>query len=59
MAIDFGRVFFGWVAVTNAARIGANFAGHMPDLLINADERDEYEYLIQDAVTGCELTPRT
>lgn len=29
MAIDFGRVFFGWVALNNAARIGADYAaGH-------------------------------
>lgn len=26
MAIDFGRVFFGWVGLQNAARIGANYA---------------------------------
>ena len=23
VAIDFGRVFFGWVSLTNAARVGA------------------------------------
>ena len=33
MALDFGRVFFGWVALQNAARIGANYAGHTPNLL--------------------------
>jgi hypothetical protein len=26
-ALDFGRVFFGWVGLQNAARIGANYAG--------------------------------
>ena len=31
MAIDFGRVFFGWVALQNAARIGADFAAQTPD----------------------------
>lgn len=30
MAIDFGRVFFGWVGVHNAARIAANFAAQNP-----------------------------
>ncbi|CAN5198787.1 hypothetical protein BH23CHL9_BH23CHL9_04030 [soil metagenome] len=30
-AIDFGRVFFGWVAVTNASRVGANYAATHPD----------------------------
>lgn len=31
MAIDFGRVFFGWVGVHNAARIAANAAASDPD----------------------------
>ncbi len=31
MAIDFGRVFFGWVAVTNMSRVGASYAA------LNAD----------------------
>ena len=57
LAIDFGRVFFGWVSVTNAARIGANYAGQHPNLLSNAGERDAYEVLVGDAVTGCALTP--
>jgi hypothetical protein len=57
MAIDFGRVFFGWVSLTNAARIGANYAGYTPDLLTHAADRDEYEALIADHVTGCDLNP--
>lgn len=57
MAVDFGRVFFGWVSLTNAARIGANYAGYTPDLLNKPADRDEYEALIQDHVTGCELDP--
>lgn len=32
MAIDFGRVFFGWVALNNAARIGADTAASHADL---------------------------
>lgn len=31
MAVDFGRVFFGWVGLQNAARIGANFGATHPD----------------------------
>ena len=31
LALDFGRVFFGWVALQNAARIGANAAAAHPD----------------------------
>ena len=57
VAVDFGRVFFGWVSLNNAARIGANFAGYTPNLMSNAIERDEYGDLIQDAVAGCTLTP--
>ena len=30
MAVDFGRVFFGWVGVQNAARIAANYAAQHP-----------------------------
>lgn len=30
LAIDFGRVFFGWVALQNASRIGANEAAKNP-----------------------------
>ena len=26
LALDFGRVFFGWVGLTNASRIGASYA---------------------------------
>ena len=57
VAVDFGRVFFGWVSLTNAARIGANYAGYTPNLLSNAGERSDYGTLIGDAVTGCNLTP--
>ncbi|HYN63274.1 MAG TPA: TadE/TadG family type IV pilus assembly protein, partial [Candidatus Limnocylindrales bacterium] len=31
LAIDFGRVFFGWVAINNAARIAANEASFHPE----------------------------
>ena len=30
LAVDFGRVFFGWVALNNVTRIGANEAARMP-----------------------------
>jgi len=30
MAVDFGRVFYGWVALNNMARAGANFAALNP-----------------------------
>ncbi len=31
MAVDFGRVFFGWVGLANASRIGASYAAGHPD----------------------------
>jgi hypothetical protein len=57
VAIDFGRVFFGWVSLTNAARIGANYAGYTPNMMSNPALRDDYGTLIEEAVTGCNLTP--
>jgi hypothetical protein len=52
MAIDFGRVFFGWVALQNAARIGADFAAGTADAwngmpAAKADDRDRYAELIE------------
>jgi len=50
-AIDFGRVFFGYVAVTNASRVAANYAATHPDAwaLGNDAQQDEYAQLIRDA----------
>lgn len=31
MAVDFGRVFFGWVGLANASRIGASYAAAHPE----------------------------
>ena len=57
MALDFGRVFFGWVSATNAARIGANYAGSNPNLGTNAGQRAEYADLLANSVVGCALNP--
>ena len=49
LAIDFGRVFFGWVGLQNAARIGANYAGFHPDAWQGTgdeDEQDEFRRLV-------------
>lgn len=56
LAIDVGRVFFGWVALHNAARIGANYAGQNPDGWDpgDPDKQADYEQLVTDAVAGCE-----
>ncbi len=49
LAIDFGRVFFQWVGVSNASRIGANYAARNPDAWgLNPDlaAQDEYRLLV-------------
>jgi hypothetical protein len=51
MALDFGRVFFGWIALQNAARIGADFAASVPDAWDSpgvASDRARYVQLVQD-----------
>lgn len=47
-SLDFGRVFFGWVGITNSSRIGANYAAAhalawtLPDSPAKQQERDHY-----------------
>jgi hypothetical protein len=52
MAVDFGRVFFGWVALQSAARVGAEYAGQWSDAwegMAPEDEakRDRYLELVE------------
>ena len=59
-SIDFGRVFFSWVQLTNAARVGANYAGLHVDAWGtpgNAGERAEYSTEINQEAAGinCQL----
>jgi hypothetical protein len=64
MAIDGGRVFFGWVAVQNAGRIGADYAASHADAwdgppdAIQQNQRDRYELLIRQDLQalGCQDT---
>jgi len=46
-AIDFGRLFFGWVALHQAARIGANYAATHP-AMTPADEAAFQELIERD-----------
>lgn len=49
LAIDFGRVFFGWVALNNATRIGANEAAKNPDAWASGSgDPDYYLKISQD-----------
>ena len=64
MAIDGGRVFFGWVALQNAGRIGADYAAAHADAWNGApdrdqqDQRERYELLIRQDLQslGCQDT---
>ena len=62
IALDFGRVFFGYVTLTNATRIGANYAASHPSAWGtpgNATEAAEYQALVKrDTDTAnCTLLP--
>lgn len=49
LAIDFGRVFFGWIGLQNAARIGASYAAAHPQAWNTAGDPDQAEYQLQIA----------
>jgi hypothetical protein len=44
MAVDFGRVFFGWVGLTNAVRIAANEAARNPEAWEEGDTAEQERY---------------
>ena len=57
-ALDFGRVFLGWISLNNIAKIGANYATQNPQAWGtpgDASRRAEYATLIGNdiAVTNC------
>jgi hypothetical protein len=62
MAIDAGRMFFGWVALQNASRIGADYAASHADswtppiTVFKQRDQDRYELLVaQDLqALGCQ-----
>jgi Flp pilus assembly protein TadG len=54
-AIDLGRVYLGWVTLTNVARIGANFAAQNPDAWNGAGDatvQARYRTLMGKDATG-------
>ena len=56
MAIDFGRVFFGWIAVQNAARIAADFAAGNSSTW-GTDDTKLYQRLVIDDMRGINCAP--
>jgi Flp pilus assembly protein TadG len=58
MAVDFGRVFLGWVTVTNMARIGANYASLNPKGFEDNDPAvvSQYGQLMRNDAAGIDCT---
>jgi hypothetical protein len=56
MAIDFGRIFFGTIALHNAARIGADFAARVADSWGDEDQ-DLYRELVINDLTAINCQP--
>jgi hypothetical protein len=64
MSVDFGRVFFGWIALQNATRIAADTASQRANAWPNAqgnqeiEWRDDYETFITQDLTAanCDFT---
>jgi hypothetical protein len=59
MALDFGRIFFGWIALQNAARIGADFAATVPLAWNTPGEptnQARYIQLVQDDLDAINCT---
>lgn len=62
-ALDFGRVYLGWINLQNMSRIAANFAANNPDAWLSGDTTTIQQYqnqVLSDAsVINCELDPGT
>jgi hypothetical protein len=59
VAVDFGRVYLGWVNLTNVARIGADFAAANPDAWNgsgNSAVQLRYRQLMARDATGIDCT---
>jgi Flp pilus assembly protein TadG len=67
IAVDFGRVYLGWINLQNMTRIAANFAANNPEAWVDPTDPDnaitigQYEnQVLEDAkATNCELDPAT
>lgn len=63
IALDFGRVYLGWINLQNLTRIAANFAANNPQAWLTGDTATITRYQNQIAAdasaTNCTLTPTT
>lgn len=61
IALDFGRVYLGWVNLQNMARIAANFAANNPDAWLSGDATTvtayRHQILADAAAINCALNP--
>jgi hypothetical protein len=62
LALDFGRVFFGWVALNNVVRVAASDAGANPDAWdgvgpTEAAKRADYRAEVFEELTGIGCAP--
>ena len=60
LALDFGRVFFGWVALNNATRIAANAAAVNPDAWSgsgNTTLQDQYKQQVVNDLNAINCKP--
>jgi hypothetical protein len=57
VAIDFGRIFLGWVSINNAARVGANFAALHPNDWNSGGGPAEYDTLMAQNLGAINCTP--
>lgn len=62
LAIDFGRLFFSWVGLHNAARIGADYAAQFPDADYSDPNDPRFQayadrILSDAAAINCEIVP--
>jgi PKD repeat protein len=61
-ALDFGRLFQGWVGLQSAARIAANFASLNPSAWVDLSDtsldavREKYQLLVQDTADGLDCS---
>lgn len=57
IAIDFGRVFLGWISLNNAARVGAHYAALNPHDWDTGTGPAEYDTLMADNLGAINCTP--
>jgi len=50
--VDFGRLFYGWVTLTNATRVAANYAATYPNAADGFGSTSTYAKLVKNDITN-------